>query len=69
MVSFRGSGLLGKALGEGFWCPQVGGSKHSCDTGTRERVSLAGPSGLGVPQDPLCDAARLLPLNYGKKRV
>ena len=50
IVFFRDSGLLWKVLGEGFWCPQVGGSKHMCDTWTRERVPLTGPSGLGVPR-------------------
>lgn len=55
IVLFRGRGLLWKVLGEeGFWCPRVGGSKHTYDTWTWERVPLAGPSGLGVPQDPLC---------------
>ena len=42
--------MLWKALGEGFWCPQVGGSKNRCDTWNRERVPLTGPSGLGVPR-------------------
>lgn len=47
-------GFLWQALGEGGWCPQVGGSEHTRAICTQERVCLAGPGGLGVPRGPLC---------------